>query len=225
MITINDISYTISDRQLLDHVSFTLSRGVIGLVGDNGAGKTTLLCILADQLSPDEGVVKLPHEVIGYLPQSITFDEKSVAELIADRQQPEIDHLLDEVGLKGIDLRKAANQLSGGEKTKLALAPILSAIPSPTVLLLDEPTNNLDTDGIRWIRSMITQFPGPVLLTSHDRQLLDDTADTIIELSSGHVKLYGGNYSHYRQHPADCHRQKNKKIIAQAHQCTENKRA
>lgn len=167
MLTINDVSYSIGDNQILSHITYTLSTGVVGLVGSNGAGKTTLFRIIMGEIKPDSGSISAPHEVIGYLPQQIQLQN-----------------------------------LSGGEKTRTYLENILQAQPAPTVLLLDEPTNNLDLDTIDWLKQTLRSFSGLVLLASHDRRFLDDMVDSIIELDTGVLKQYGGNYSLYKEQKA-----------------------
>ncbi|MEN9328536.1 MAG: hypothetical protein RI947_1344 [Candidatus Parcubacteria bacterium] len=164
MLTINDISLTIADKQILKNITYNLTSGVVGLVGANGAGKTTLFKIIMKQLKPDSGTISAPHELIGYLPQELRADK-----------------------------------LSGGERTKNHILQLIRSVPKPTILLLDEPTNNLDLNAVRWLEGLIRTFPGPVLLSSHDRQFLDDTVDSIIELDNGELKQYGGNYSFYKE--------------------------
>lgn len=87
--------------------------------------------------------------------------------------------------------------LSSGQKTKKALNEILKT--DPDILLLDEPTNHLDWEGLFWLESVVRAFKGPVLIISHDRYFLDNTVNKIIELDEGKIKVYGGNYSDYKQ--------------------------
>lgn len=162
MITITGISYSVSDKKILDNITHSLTRGVVGLVGENGAGKTTLFKIIHGELRPDSGTVDTHGESVGYLPQ-----------------------------------QSSLTGMSGGEKTRNLITGMIRS--RPTVLLLDEPTNNLDAEGITWLKRIIDSFHGPVLLSSHDRQFLDDTVDSILELHNGKLKHYGGNYSFYKE--------------------------
>lgn len=115
------------------------------------------------------------------------------------RARYRLDIALNQVGLADIDRAMDASMLSGGQQTRLALALLLIQDPEPTFLLLDEPTNNLDVEGIEWLESFLASFQGTVLISSHDRALLDNVVDTIIELEGGKAKTYGGNYSFYRE--------------------------
>ena len=87
--------------------------------------------------------------------------------------------------------------LSSGQKTKKVLNEILRT--KPDILLLDEPTNHLDWEGLVWLERVVKQFRGPVLLISHDRYFLDNTVDKVLELDDGTIKVYGGNYSAYKE--------------------------
>lgn len=89
------------------------------------------------------------------------------------------------------------DSLSSGQKLKKRFRELLAS--KPNMLLLDEPTNHLDWSGMQWLERTIKSFPGPVLLVSHDRYFLDQTVDRIFELNKGEIKVYGGNYSLYKQ--------------------------
>ncbi|MBI2797730.1 ABC-F family ATP-binding cassette domain-containing protein [Candidatus Saccharibacteria bacterium] len=205
MIILKDVTKTYKDKAVLDEAELSVNpQEIIGLVGKNGAGKTTLMRIILGEIKPDSGTVQTSDEIVGYLPQHSDFGEQTVQEFLQSKLPAEhlgwkIDKNLDLVGLKGIDVQKNANSLSGGQKTRLGLAALLLAEPEPTVLLLDEPTNNLDAEGLKWLRSFIKQFRGSVLLTSHDRGFLDESVNRIVELDNGKAKNYGGNYSFYRE--------------------------
>jgi ATP-binding cassette subfamily F protein 3 len=94
------------------------------------------------------------------------------------------------------DLLMNDNRLSSGERVKKQLKNILEQ--KPNILLLDEPTNHLDWKGLVWLEEMVNNFSGAVLVTSHDRKFLDNTVSKIIELDNGKIKIYGGNYSFYK---------------------------
>ena len=141
-------------------------------------------------------------EVIHYLPQYPDFKELTVRDFLASKlvnpgDNYKIEIALQSLSLSEIDQNQPANNLSGGQKTKICLASLL--LSKPTILLLDEPTNNLDMHGLSWLEEFIKTFKGSILLVSHDRALLDNTVNRIIELKGGKIKKYGGNYSFYRE--------------------------
>ncbi len=204
MLDVRKVSKSFIDKQVLEDVSFNLDNEVVALVGDNGAGKTTLFKIILGELTPDSGSISKNNESIGYLPQQTDFGALTVNQFLHslvgnEKQGYEMERVLHQLNLAHIDRHQQASSLSGGEKTKLYLASLLLAEPEPTLLLLDEPTNNLDLDGIYWLEEFISRYKGSILLTSHDRAFLDEVVDRIIELEKGQVKIYGGNYSFYRE--------------------------
>lgn len=198
MLDIKSISKKFGDKTVLDSVTLSLNREVVALVGNNGVGKTTLFKIISGEIDPDNGNINT-NEVIGYLPQQFVFGELSITEFLPEKPEYEIDTILKQLGLSHLDKRQKAGNLSGGEKTKLYLVYLLLSDPKPTLLLLDEPTNNLDLESVFWLEEFIINFDGSIFLTSHDRALLDETVDRIIELDNGKVKQYGGNYSFYKK--------------------------
>jgi ATPase subunit of ABC transporter with duplicated ATPase domains len=204
MIKIDNISKQFGDKMVLNNISFVLGNNeIVGLVGNNGTGKTTIVNIILQELEPENGKVTIQNEIIGYLPQKLQFPinisgERFLLHKMGEEEKYNIKKIIKMVGLSYSDLNTEANSLSGGQKTRLWLASLLTN-PKPTALLLDEPTNNLDIEGIKWLEEFLTKFRGIVLLISHDRALLDNLAEKIIELENGKIKIYGGNYSFYHQ--------------------------
>ncbi len=210
MLDIQKVSYAFDDHVVLDDITLSLDAEVVALVGPNGAGKTTLFRVLLGELSPDQGSVARHNEIIGFLPHVPQFHGEAVEEFLSHQRHRhletfEIERVLREFGFEHLHLDQQADNLSGGEKTKLSLAGLRLAEPQPTVLLLDEPTNNLDLNGIEWLERFVTEFPGAVLVTSHDRAFLDKVADRVIELTNGKLTSYGGNYTFYRDQKARLH--------------------
>lgn len=203
MLTLTEISKSFEDKQILKNASLSLdNHEVVGLIGNNGSGKTTLLKIITGEIQPDKGNIQLGKEIIGYLPQFPIFGNLSVEGFLNSKienpgDEYKIDMVTGKLGLSGVDKTQEANNLSGGQKTRLYLVSLL--LSSPTVLLLDEPTNNLDMEGLAWLGDFISNFKGSILLVSHDRALLDEIVDRVIELENGQLKKYGGNYSFYRE--------------------------
>ncbi|MGV9229169.1 ABC-F family ATP-binding cassette domain-containing protein [Streptomyces nigra] len=195
--------------------------GRTGLVGVNGSGKSTLLKLIAGELTPADGVVRVAGE-IGCLPQNVTLDTalrvdqalgiagKRAAlhaieagdvaeehfETVGDDWDVEERALatLGELGLGHVELDRTIGEVSGGESVLLRLAALL--LRRPDVLLLDEPTNNLDLYARRRLYAAVESWPGVMVVVSHDRELLD-LVDQIADLRSGEISWYGGNYSAY----------------------------
>ena len=184
---------------LFEKVSFALQRGDrVGLVGPNGSGKTTLLRVLVGALEPQKGEVKIEGEEVGYLPQETLFDDgETVESFLSKVPIQRRDIVLLEVGLQNVSLAFPVADLSGGQKTRLSLARVLGK--SPSVLLLDEPTNHLDKNAIEWLEKFVHDFRGAVLIVSHDRRLLDNTVDKILELDPANHTWgeFEGGYTEY----------------------------
>lgn len=198
MIHLRNITKTYNDRLVLDKVDLTVNPGeVIALIGDNGAGKTTLLKILLGEVLLDEGVVEINDMVVGYVPQEAVNQDKPINQSFGEQEPWRIDYALELVGLEGSD-SKTVKQLSGGQKTRLAIAQVLIKDPQPSVLLLDEPTNNIDSEGLNWLEQFIKNFYGAILLVSHDRHFINMTANVVIELKDAKLSRYGGNYDFYK---------------------------
>ncbi|MGW7528279.1 ABC-F family ATP-binding cassette domain-containing protein [Streptomyces sp. NPDC054783] len=223
-LTCTSLSFTWADgTAVLDSLDIAFGPGRTGLVGVNGSGKSTLLKLLAGELAPSDGTVKVSGEV-GHLPQNVTLDtalrvdqalgiaERRAAlhaieagdvaeehfETLGDDWDVEERALvtLGELGLGHIGLDRTVGEVSGGESVLLRLAALL--LRRPDVLLLDEPTNNLDLYARRRLYHAVSAWPGVLVVVSHDRELLD-LVDQIAELRSGEVTWYGGNFSAYEE--------------------------
>jgi ATP-binding cassette, subfamily F, member 3 len=199
MLSARNISSSVLGKPLFEEVSFVISKDArIGLVGQNGTGKSTLLRILAGELEPEDGAVHIDQERIGYLPQEPVFGANdSLVSFLSLPLRVSLEKTLKNVGLGELPPDTLVSQLSGGQKTRLALAKLLS--DKPTFLLLDEPTNHLDVTGIEWLEVFLEKFRGGVLIVSHDRRLLDNTVSKIFELSptTHRINEYEGGYSDY----------------------------
>jgi macrolide transport system ATP-binding/permease protein len=200
-----DIKKNFGINEVLKSVTLDLEEGErTGLVGKNGAGKTTLANIIAGNLKADEGEVRWHRKdvEIGYLRQSVFYTAELLHELCREQdvfnQAKEFLHLSSELGTEKVhqwaDERFEA--LSGGERTKLALAHIWSA--KPGLLILDEPTNHLDIQGVQWLIDELKGYPGTILVISHDRYFLDKTVNRILEIENGVIHEYKGSYTFYR---------------------------
>ncbi|WP_330308966.1 MULTISPECIES: ABC-F family ATP-binding cassette domain-containing protein [unclassified Streptomyces] len=223
-ITCIDLSFTWPDgTAVFDGLQVSFGPARTGLVGVNGSGKSTLLRLIAGELTPVDGTVRVAGEV-GYLPQNVTLDTGlrvdealgiaaaraalhaieagDVAEehfdLVGDDWDVEERALatLGELGLGHIGLDRTIGEVSGGESVLLRLAALL--LRRPDVLLLDEPTNNLDLYARRRLYAAVEAWSGVMVVVSHDRELLD-LVDQIADLRSGEVTWYGGNFSAYEE--------------------------
>jgi macrolide transport system ATP-binding/permease protein len=181
ILDISNLKKYYGDRRILDIKDLKVYSGdKIGLVGLNGSGKTTLLDLIANQSNPDEGLIK-PYIQPFYIKQ------------LEDDSDKEIDNIyISKFGLKG----KTKELMSGGELTRLKIAKFLT--DNPKFLLADEPTSNLDFEGINLLVEKLSSFGGSMIITSHDRDLLDKVCSKIIELEDGKIKVYAGNYSDYK---------------------------
>ena len=181
-----------SDRTLLADLSLTISDGDrIGVVGINGAGKSTLLRIVAGELTPDAGQVhRGKHASIGFLHQIPSLPPGTVRDALGAGW--EVDAALDRLSmLEHVDT--SIDSLSGGQLKRVALARIFSQ--SHDLLILDEPTNHLDLAAIEWLEQQIIAFRGAVVLVSHDRFLLDQVTNRMIEIDRGRSYLHSGGYA------------------------------
>lgn len=191
------------DRTLVKSVQVTVQASDrIALVGANGVGKSTLLKILAGQLQPASGQVQ-QHGSLYYLPQvSATRQQiigKTVLEVLAETAEEwwTVQALLETQFHARLDLDLPVQQLSGGELTRLLLA--IAFAQNPDVLLLDEPTNHLDYRALEDLQRSLHQFIGAFGLVSHRPMFLDRVVDSVWELTSEGLNVYGGNFSAYRE--------------------------
>ncbi|HOB20426.1 MAG TPA: ABC-F family ATP-binding cassette domain-containing protein, partial [Candidatus Atribacteria bacterium] len=200
-----DIKKDFGLQSVLKQVSFDIEEGErVGLVGENGAGKTTLADIIYGSVKPDEGsIIWHKKDVrIGYLRQSAYYTSETLGGLLRDWGVKKLLNTLTDTAdglvseLAGSWGNERLDALSGGEKTKLALARVWA--DEPDLLILDEPTNHLDYKGVRWLIEELARFAGTILIISHDRYFLDRTAHCILEIEDGRILEYRGNYSFYR---------------------------
>jgi ATPase subunit of ABC transporter with duplicated ATPase domains len=199
-----NLGYEISlERTLFQGIHVSIEQGNrIALVGSNGVGKSSLLRILAGQIHSPRGSV-IRHGSVYYLPQISTIKEKINADTVLDFLSSisdewwQIQEILQTQFNTDIDLQLAINNLSGGELTKLFLAVGLAQ--KPDVLLLDEPTNHMDLHALESLRLFLVNFTGAFVIVSHKPFFLDQVTDVTWELTPVGLKVYGGNFSYYRQ--------------------------
>ena len=188
MLTLNDITYRLGERLLLDHAGAAIPDGArVGFVGRNGVGKSTLLSIAAGDLSPDTGTARCPRGTrLGYLRQETALPEDRrvselyaahVGELIAAGVMESSEAIgLSQLGLlRPREAGKRVGELSMGQQRRLDLALVLAT--RPHVLLLDEPTNHLSIALVDELTEALGATQAAVVLSTHDRQLLRDVED------------------------------------------------
>ncbi len=175
----------------------------IGIIGPNGAGKTTLLRQLAGLLEGAEGTVTLGHKVrLGFYQQhheALNPANDILREVQSARPAwtPEqVRSFLGRFLFTGEDVFKPVTALSGGELSRVAIAKLV--LSEPNVLLLDEPTNHLDIASREALEAAIEDFPGTLIVVSHDRALVDRLVDRLIIVEKGTARVHWGNYSHYK---------------------------
>lgn len=203
MISVQNLSFSHGSRLIFDDISFSvMSNSKVGLIGPNGAGKSTLLKILCKQENPNSGKIEIAGS-IGVVPQEVKHDPvmeacRTIREYLNPDHQKhdfELHKMISGVELSEINLEGSPTSLSGGQKTRLALARALLA--QPDILLLDEPTNFLDTEGKKWVMGFLGNYPKTLILISHDLELLDKHIDKILYVDAhlGKIEEYNGNYT------------------------------
>ena len=208
LIELENVSKFYDEKCIIRDFSYRLLRDDrIGIVGDNGAGKTTLLRMMAGLLSPDAGSVDMGSTVkIGHFSQEgreldlnqrvydfiheIASEVRTVEGSFTAAQM--MERFLFPKDMQGMLIGK----LSGGERRRLYLLSVLMS--APNVLFLDEPTNDLDVMTLSILEDYLDSFPGPVVIVSHDRFLLDKLSEQIFEVRDSQVLRYTGNYSDWQ---------------------------
>jgi len=225
LVTLNAVAAATPDgRTLFENLDLSLSRERIGLIGANGVGKTTLFKLITGDLQPAAGTIRR-EGTVGRMKQDLVpapgetladafgvrhelavlgralAGEGSLADMAeADWTiESRLEEALSKVGLESLNPDHALAELSGGQRTRVALSALLFA--SPDILLLDEPTNDLDAEGRAAIATALRSWRGGAMVISHDRTLLREM-DRIVEISSVGTRSYGGNWDHYAEQKA-----------------------
>jgi ATP-binding cassette, subfamily F, member 3 len=244
LVTLSDISIQYAGCDVLDNITFTLTRNTCtGLVGENGGGKSTILRLIASTVKPDSGTVSVSRGTrIAFVEQEPVFrtDRTTLEEVISSRDElyriqeemraletceddesivryaalvaqysdadgysfeHEAASALEALGITGNALDQLLSTLSGGERARVALAKGL--LSDADLLLLDEPDNHLDIAGITWLGNTLLRLRCAALIVTHDRDLLDRVADSIIEIEDGHVSHEHGSLSEFLRRKRD----------------------
>jgi len=198
---VQNLTKSFGAQVLFKDISFSIAEGQhIGLVAQNGTGKSTLLSILTGKEGYDSGSIIYRNDLrVGMLEQSPHFDpEESVLDACFNHEgNPERLLKAKQIltMLKLYDLDQPMGQLSGGQQKRVALANVL--ILEPDFLILDEPTNHLDLEMIEWLEGYLSRGNKTIFMVTHDRYLLDNVCNTILELDNNTIYTYRGNYSYY----------------------------
>ena len=211
ILTAEHLKKSYTERLLFDDANFYLHEGEkVGILGINGTGKSTLLKILAGMEEPEEGKVVLAnHVVLRYLPQHPVFKEgQTVLEAVLDvhkgddtlyNLEADAKTMMTKLGIT--DFAQPVEQLSGGQKKRLAL---VAALVAPAdILVLDEPTNHLDNAMADWLEEFLKKWRGALIMVTHDRYFLDSVTNRIVEIDKGKIYSYETNYSGFLQLKAD----------------------
>ena len=219
MLTLADVSKSYGTRELFAEVSLFIARtDRLGLVGPNGAGKSTLFSLILGEEKADTGTIEWERGAdFGFLPQesapagdeTILHIATSGKKLEPDEDDWDIDYTLEPrarkilagLGFKEGDADKLAKTFSGGWVMRAHLARLLVA--EPALLLLDEPTNHLDLEALLWFQDYLTRYPGGLVVISHDRAFLNALCTGMLELRSGRLNYYHGNYDSYLKEKDD----------------------
>ncbi len=210
---LTDVGQSFAERTLIEGFSSRIMRGDrVGLIGPNGAGKSTLLRIILGHLSPERGTVRLgTHLQVAYFDQmrEQLDPEATLAEAISPGSDwltigAERKHIMTYLGdflFPPHRAKSPVRMLSGGERNRLFLARLF-ARPA-NLLVLDEPTNDLDIDSLELLEQRLQDYPGTLLLVSHDRRFLDNVVtQTFVAEGNGQWRAYVGGYSEWlRQRP------------------------
>lgn len=203
VLDVMDLGMRFGDMQLFKGASFHVAKGErIGIIGPNGIGKTTLFRILREQYIASEGEFRFGTGVkIGYLDQeqSDLNPDNTIMEEIWDARPDllsgEVRSVLATFLFYGDDIYKAVEDLSGGERARVALCKLM--LSGCNTLLLDEPTNHLDIESKEALEAACTSYTGTLLFISHDRYFLNRVADRILVLDADGITSYLGNYDYY----------------------------
>lgn len=202
LLTIKGLTKLYTDRKLFEKIDFSVEEGdKIGVIGINGTGKSTLLRIVAGIEEGDDGeYTKGNNVVINYLPQNPEFEKDiTIYDYVITKNQESHENFGIEGEAKSIltklgfdDVYQTVDNLSGGQKKKVALAAAL--LSKNEILILDEPTNHLDNYMTEWLEEWLRKYKGALIMVTHDRYFLDLVCNKIVEIDKSRLYTYDTNY-------------------------------
>jgi ATP-binding cassette subfamily F protein uup len=213
VVDVRKVSFAYGDRNIVRDLSTRILRGDrVGVIGPNGSGKSTLLKLILGELAPDRGEVVLGTRLkVAYFDQHrrILDNEKTVRENMSDSdyvtvrgRSRHVIGYLKEFLFPPERIDSPVKALSGGERNRLLLAKIFTQ--SANMMVLDEPTNDLDVDTLELLEELLSEYPGTLLLVSHDRTFLDNVVtSTLVFEGDGNFREYAGGYEDWER----CQRQ------------------
>ena len=202
LLTIKNLTKEYTDRKLFDNADFSLEEGEkVGIIGINGTGKSTLLRIIAGVEESDGGeYIKGNNVVINYLSQNPTFEKGiTIYDYVIGANKDSHDNhslegdaktMLNRLGFD--DITMSVDNLSGGQKKRVALAATL--LSKNEILILDEPTNHIDNQMAEWLEEWLGNYKGALIMVTHDRYFLDLVCNRIVEIDKGKLYSYKTNY-------------------------------
>jgi len=201
---LKSISKSYGEKKIFEDLDFQIDRGEkIAFVGPNGAGKTTLAKIIAGVTSIDYGERNIGHNtIISYYAQDVADNLDSSMDILEtvdniseEKTIGQLRSLLGSFLFSGDEVFKKIGVLSGGEKSRVALAKIL--LTKSNLIILDEPTNHLDISSKNVLQKALIDFSGSLVLVSHDVEFLSPIVNKVIEIRKGHLKTFNGGIEYY----------------------------
>ncbi|MCB9206282.1 MAG: ABC-F family ATP-binding cassette domain-containing protein [Ignavibacteriales bacterium] len=203
-IKISNLSKAYDDNLVLSQINLQIERGEkVALVGPNGAGKTTLSKLISQKIKPTSGNIELGHNTfISFYAQDVVDNLNLENDIISELAQsdsentiPQLRTILGAFLFNGDDVFKKIKVLSGGEKSRVALAKVL--LTKANTIVLDEPTNHLDFDSKLIVQNALKEFKGTLIIVSHDIDFLKSIVTKVIEVRDNKLKEYYGGIEYY----------------------------
>lgn len=206
VLMVRDFDLTVADKDLLDQVSFDVAfKDRTCLMGKNGSGKSTLIKYimgLYENEQEDDHVRIGSNVMVGYIPQTITFEDDNATILDVARKsyygsETHLRASLAKFMFNGENVFKRVGTLSGGEKVRLKLFELMQK--NVNLLIMDEPTNHIDITTQEVLEEALKEYPGTILFISHDRYFINEIAEKILYIEDKGITEYLGNYDDYRE--------------------------
>ena len=206
VVSFDKVSFTYPEGEtIIDGLETRIDRGdKIAIVGRNGIGKTTMMRLLQEELEPTKGTISwggttrrsyFPQENSHLFTEDLTILDW-ISQFTDSQDINEMRAMLGRMLFSGEDVKKSVKVLSGGERVRCLLSMVM--LQTPNVLLLDEPTGHLDLESIEALQESLQEYPGTLVVVSHDRQFVDSVASRVWVMSDSGIEDWRGSYSDYR---------------------------